>query len=100
VQVVVHDAEAADGYGEDIRKFFQSLFDPLFTADVALGFAESALGGSSTHTRRTQRVMSAFGGSSTIPARNRDVDQMSASDRHGAVLRLLRFGANRIPNRR
>ena len=50
VQVVIHDREPADGYGEDFRKFFQPFFDPFFA--VARPSASP-----SRNARRTQRVM-------------------------------------------
>jgi hypothetical protein len=42
VQVIVHHREPADGDGEDLRKFLESVFDPLFTDSLTFTKQEGA----------------------------------------------------------
>ena len=55
--MVIHDGKPADGDGEDIRKFLESLFDPFF----AVAFAE-------------QKGAADAACDAVIPARDRDIN--------------------------
>jgi hypothetical protein len=61
VQVVIHDREPGDGDREDIRKFLQSRFDPLFAVERSFGEKEWAADATSD---------------AVIPARHGDVDEL------------------------
>ncbi len=70
--MIIHHREPADGYREDLRKFFQPLLDPFFTVERSFDFAEQK------RAADTPR-------DAVILARDGDVDQMRASHRHGMI---------------
>ncbi len=77
VEVIIHDGEPADGDCEDTRKFFEATFDPFLAVERFLAAVERDF---------AQRECAAdTAGDSVIPARNRYIDKMGASHRHGRV---------------
>ena len=61
MQVIIHDREAADGYGEDFRKFFESPIDPFFAVE---------------RTFREEKRASHTASHAVIPAGHGNIDEM------------------------
>src|SRR5262249_49143443 len=70
MQMVIHDREAADRYREDFRKFLQAPIDPFLAVEFAL---------------REQEGAADAARNAVIPTSQRDIDKVSAGDRHSAV---------------
>ena len=81
VHVVVHDGKPADGDGEEIRKFLQAKFDPFFAVARFLAAVERDFA--------QQECAADTAGDAVIPARNRYIDKMGASHRHGVSPRVI-----------
>src|SRR5262249_18976113 len=70
MQMVIHNRVAADRYREDFRKFLQAPIDPFLAVEASLSEQEGAADAARN---------------AVIPTGQRNIDEVSAGDGHGAV---------------